>query len=102
VADEPAQGDAADESNLLGREPDSRSPAQKLNDRAFTLSVFSLFLPFIGLALGVVALIMALTARKQGKDAGTPVDKNSLVFAIVAICVWAVLWGFVLVPALTD
>ena len=90
---------------------DAIAKAGKLNDRAFVLAVFGLFLPFVGIVMGplaitrfdvVLAIIMASIARKRAREAGGAVDKNSLVFGIVVTVVWTVLWLFILVPALLN
>ena len=81
---------------------DPISKAGILNDRGFVVAVFGLFLPFVGIVMGPLAIIMASIARKRAREAGGAVDKNSLVFGIVVTVVWTVLWLFVLVPALLN
>ena len=81
---------------------DAIAKAGKLHDRAFVVAVFGLFLPFVGIVMGPLAIIMASIARKRAREAGGAVDKNSLVFGIVVTVVWTVLWLFILVPALLN
>ena len=69
---------------------------------AVIVAVFGLFLPFVGIVMGPLAIIMASIARKRAREAGGAVDKNSLVFGIVVTVVWTVLWLFILVPALLN
>ena len=88
--------------NAANADADSIAKAGKLNDRAFVLAVFGLFLPFVGIVMGPLAIILASIARKRAREAGGAVDKNSLVFGIVVTVVWTVLWLFVLVPALLN
>ena len=73
--------------------------AERLSNRAFGLAVFSLFLPFLGLILGFVALGVALAAQSAGRRAGVRIGRSSVVFSLVAIAVWTVLWLMILLPA---
>lgn len=85
--------------NSTSADSDNKSDAQRLNDRAFTVAIVSLFLPFIGLLVGVVAIIMASNARRLAKRDGVQIDRSPLVFACVTTTVWVVAWIFVLAPA---
>lgn len=80
--------------------PRSASTPDKLNRRAFTIAAFGLFIPFVGILLGVAGFLLATNAIKRGREAGTPVDSNARNFAILVMVVWGVLWLLVLIPAL--
>lgn len=73
--------------------------AERLSNRAFGLAVFSLFLPFLGLILGFVALGIAIAAQSAGRRAGVHIGRSSLVFSLLAIAVWTALWLLILLPA---
>lgn len=81
---------------------DQLAKAGRLNDRAFVVAVFGLFVPFFGIVFGPAAIIMAVIARRRAVDAGGQVDKNSLVFGIVVTVVWSAVWLLIVLPALLS
>lgn len=81
---------------------DDVARAGTLNDRAFVVAVFGLFVPFFGIVLGPVAIVMAAIARRRAAASGGSVDKNSLVFGVVVTVVWGAVWLLILIPALTN
>jgi len=96
AADSPADPGAAD-----AAESPAAAAAEKLNNRAFTVAAFGLFLPFIGLIPGIAGLLMSRAARAKGAAAGITVDVNARNFSLVVIGVWGVVWLFTLIPGLT-
>ena len=81
---------------------DAIAKAGKLNDRAFVLAVFGLFLPFVGIVMGPLDRVLDSGARRRAREVGGVVEGTPLVFGIVVTVVWTVLWLFVLVPALLN
>ena len=96
VADGPADPGAAD-----AAESPAAAAAEKLNNRAFTVAAFGLFLPFIGFVAGIAGLLMSRAAAPRGAAAGITVDVNARNFSLVVIGVWSVVWLFTLIPGLT-
>ena len=76
--------------------------AGKLNDRAFVLAVFGLFVPFFGIIFGPLCIVMSVIARRRAREAGGTVDKNSLVFGVVVTVVWGAIWMLILLPGLLQ
>ena len=87
---------------MTAADADAIAKAGKLNDRAFVLAVFGLFLPFVGIVMGPIAIAMASIARRRAREAGGQVDKNSFVFGIVVTVVWSGVWLLILTPALSN
>ncbi len=74
----------------------------KRNNAAFTLAVFGLFVPFVGLVCGVVGFFLANSALREARAAGVQLDRNARTFSIVVMLVWGALWLLVLIPALSN
>ena len=68
----------------------------------FVVAVFGLFVPFFGIVLGPVAIVMAAIARRPSGCCGRQCRQNSLVFGIVVTVVWGAVWLRILIPALTN
>jgi len=78
-----------------------KPPAQGMAGAALGLGIAALLLPvpFLDLIFGIIALVLAITARKKGNRSG--LSTGALVMAIIgtiAAFFYTVMWGFISTP----